>query len=359
MTATFYNEHDPFAAAWLRNLWAAGCIADGVVDERSVADLKAADLEPFDRAHFFAGLGGWDHALRLAGWPESAPVWTGSCPCQPWSVAGKRKGTDDVRHLWPVWFKLIAERAPPVVFGEQVSSPDGLRWFDAVSADLEAAGYAVGAVDTCAAGVGAPHLRQRLYFVAVADGGSRDLHLPRREPKRAVLDASGDGGVGGVADADGGVTCDGRLQRGGEHGLVAQDGGTRWVADADECARGQEREVGGRGDHRGVEESRTGSLGVGELGLVGDADEPGSQGWRVGRNGGNERPPRTPVLGGFWRDAEWLYCCDGKWRATQPGVHPLAHGFPNRVGLLRGAGNAIVPQQAAAFVTAFMQTRGA
>ena len=113
--------------------------------------------------HFFAGIGVWSYALRLAGWPDNRPVWTGSCPCQPFSSAGKGAGFTDERHLWPEFFRLIRECRPATVFGEQVASKDGLAWLDLVQNSLESAGYACGALDTCAAGVGAPHIRQRLY----------------------------------------------------------------------------------------------------------------------------------------------------------------------------------------------------
>ena len=71
MTA-YYNENDPFAAAWLRNLIAAGHITAGEVDERSIEEIAADDLEGFDRCHFFAGIAGWDLALQFAGWGDSA-----------------------------------------------------------------------------------------------------------------------------------------------------------------------------------------------------------------------------------------------------------------------------------------------
>jgi DNA (cytosine-5)-methyltransferase 1 len=171
MTA-YYNEIDPYAAQWLRNLIDGGHIAPGDVDERSIVDVRADDLRGYVQCHFFAGLGGWPHAFRLAGWPDDRPGWTGSCPCQPLSSAGHRKGHADERHLWPAFYGLISECAPPIVFGEQVASADGREWFAGVRADLEALGYACGAADLCAAGVGAPHIRQRLFWLADANGGN-------------------------------------------------------------------------------------------------------------------------------------------------------------------------------------------
>lgn len=168
----YYNEYDPKAAAWLQALIDAGHIPKGHVDTRSIEDLRPADLAGYTQCHFFAGIGGWSRALQLAGWPSDKPVWTGSCPCQPFSNAGKRKGVADERHLWPVFRDLIAECQPPIVFGEQVASSDGRNWLSSVRAEMEALGYAVGAADLCAAGVGAPHIRQRLWFVGMADTDS-------------------------------------------------------------------------------------------------------------------------------------------------------------------------------------------
>lgn len=162
----YYNEHDPKTAAWLRELIERGLIPDGVVDERSIADVQSSDLGSYTQCHFFAGIGGWPLALQLAGWPADRPVWTGSCPCQPFSVAGKGKADQDERHLWPVFAGLIAARKPSTVFGEQVASKAGREWLAGVFADLEAMGYQRAGADLCAAGVGAPHIRQRLFWVA-------------------------------------------------------------------------------------------------------------------------------------------------------------------------------------------------
>lgn len=169
MTA-YYNELDPKAAAWLRELIKNGHISYGDVDERSIEDVTPNELREYTQCHFFAGIGGWSLALRLAGWPDDRPVWTGSCPCQSFSAAGKGAGFADERHLWPAWFHLINQCRPSVVFGEQVGAAIGHGWLDLVQADMEAADYSVGAVCVPAAGVGAPHIRDRLWFVADANG---------------------------------------------------------------------------------------------------------------------------------------------------------------------------------------------
>ena len=205
----YYNEIDPYAAQWLRNLIAAGHIAHGEVDERSIVDVRADDLRGFDQCHFFAGIGVWSYALRQAGWSDDRHVWTGSCPCQPFSVAGRKGGLGDERHLWPHWSRLIGECRPDVIFGEQVASGDGLAWLDFVCADLETAGYAVGAVDTCAAGFGAPHIRQRLFFVADSEHSERrSLSGPERarehdgRPSPLPARSSECGGTSDVGDTD-------------------------------------------------------------------------------------------------------------------------------------------------------------
>lgn len=166
VSSVYYNEFDPRAAAWLRELIKAGAIADGEVDERSIEDIFPADLRGFTRCHFFAGIGVWEYALACARWPSDRVVWTGSCPCQPFSESGQGTGFTDERHLWPAWFHLIEICRPETIFGEQVASPDGLNWLDLVLSDLEGTDYAATAFDLCAASAGAPHRRQRLYFVA-------------------------------------------------------------------------------------------------------------------------------------------------------------------------------------------------
>ena len=208
----YYNEFDPFAASWLRNLIKAGLIPDGDVDERDLRDIRPSEIEGYTQYHFFAGIGGWAYALRLAGWPDDRPVWTGSPPCQPFSSAGRREGFADERHLWPAFLHHIRVLRPQVLFMEQVASQDGLAWLDLVSSDLEGEGYAVGSFDLCAAGVGSPHIRQRLWVVAerVADpqgvgciGGVQGASEKARKRRENASPATGSGRAGGNHLVDG------------------------------------------------------------------------------------------------------------------------------------------------------------
>src|SRR5688572_16506678 len=196
--AAYYNEIDPQAAQWLRNLIAAGLIAPGEVDERSIVDVAPSELVRFTQCHFFAGVGVWSDALRRAGWPDDRGVWTGSCPCQPFSDAGAGAGFADKRHLWPAWLHLIAQCRPAVIFGEQVASAAALRWWDLVSADLEGQIYACAAADLCAASVGAPHIRQRLFWLAESEHGRREGRQSSGQRSGAALPS---GAAGRMANA--------------------------------------------------------------------------------------------------------------------------------------------------------------
>lgn len=182
----YYSEWEPFAARWLRNLAAAGEIPAGVVDERDVRLVRPEDVAQYAVQHYFAGLAGWALALRLGGWPEGRPVWSASLPCQPFSSAGQGKGVEDERHLWPCFLSLVSALEPPTIFGEQVASKKGRAWLADVFIDLESVGYAVAAADLCASGVGAPHIRQRLFWCATRRGAA-DAEAPEKALKQNVL----------------------------------------------------------------------------------------------------------------------------------------------------------------------------
>lgn len=345
MKKSYYNENDPQAAEWLKQLIKEGLIAPGDVDNRSIEDVIPTDLLGYTQCHFFAGIGVWSAALRRAGWPDSKPVWTGSCPCQPFSGAGKGDGFADERHLWPAFFHLISQCHPDTAFGEQVASKDGLAWLDLVQSDLEATGYTVGAVDTCAAGFGAPHPRQRLYWVADSCGirfntgwnrhnSENDRGKPdsscknvgmanpkRRRQKEGQLDHSGIVGCNpGRQDTAYNSTA------ATEHGIL---GG---MADT-ECERVERYSWNGNG----------------------------AQGWTFKTRPGSESSPlgiELPgPLNGYWRNSDWLLCRDGKWRPVESGTFPLANGAAERVVRLRGYGNAINLYQAEGFVRAYLETK--
>lgn len=354
--SAYYNDDDPFVCAWLRELIKAGLIAPGEVDERSIEDVQADDLRGFTQCHFFAGIGVWSYALRAAGWPDDLECWTGSCPCQSFSASGKGEGFSDKRHLWPAWFRLISERCPHTIFGEQVASKDGLAWLDVVSADLEGKGYAIGATDLCAAGFGAPHIRQRLYFVAHAAGVR---HQRQSNGQSAGIQREGMGTRESWEQlSDLRPTLSSMAQPGSEQDESATTG--RLHANI-----GGSSELGqphGAGSLAGREASKAVGHGcpiISTGGASGMADTQDTNRRRAGNTGnGRRRASRVGGSGftdGFWRDAEWLYCRDGKYRPVEPGTFPLAHGATNRVGRLRGYGNALCAPVAQAFIEAYLE----
>ncbi len=303
----YYNECDPFAAEWLRQLMKTGSITNGEIDARPIQEVKVDDVKAYAQCHFFAGIGVWSYALERAGWGNE-PIWTGSCPCQPFSAAGSRKGVKDERHLWPQWYRLIEECRPVAIAGEQVASSAGRDWFDIVSCNLESSDYTVGAVNTLAAGFGAPHLRKRLYFCAITAGGVGN------SGKRRQLQAKGRNG--------------GQARESG-----SADAGT--VADAAST---------------GLEGSAGSSLSQGGLRSAGHRRNVPEVGQLVG--------PFTqdPKGCGFWKECEWVACTDDKRRPIEPWTFPLVDGSAPAVGpRLRGYGNALCAPQAQAFVTAMKE----
>lgn len=341
--SAYYNEHDPYAAQWLRNLVAAGEIAPGVVDETDILDVNPDDLRQYTQCHFFAGIGIWSYALRNAGVSDDTPVWTGSCPCQPFSAAGKRAGVADERHLWPAFHYLIEQCKPAVVLGEQVASKDGLLWLDTVSADLEGSGYAFGASDLCAAGITIPweqsqsgawlrraihsrpdavalrdfaawagenlgegghHIRQRLYFVGLADGddaGRQGRLSGRTDPERENLDGHAgrdSAAVGARNAASGGLQHEPDARPAELLGEAAADTGIRAELGRHHpgLLHGQSPDHAGRGGH------------------------------------------------------DWLLFKDNKFRAVEPRTSPLADGVTARMGKLRAFGNALDGKTATRFI---------
>ena len=338
MTKVYYNEFDSNAAAWLRELINDGMIAPGDVDERSIIDVEAKDLEGYNQHHFFAGIGGWSYALRLANWRDDVSVWTASLPCQPFSLAGKQLGKQDERHLLPHFLELVKKCRPDTIFGEQVERAIGHGWLDDLQATMEAEGYAIGHCVLGAHSVNAAHIRQRLYWVAdsaSAGGCWRESLGGRRysEPRGSSEDC-------GLGIANG--------------------------------SRSQQRiETAASARYRCPAES------AGDANSLGYTEYNGRIASQI--EGSNESPIHNSQT---WKNCtsepegasspasiSWLYCRDNKYRPIESGIKPLVDGVPRgmvhssdprntqeaRAMRLRGYGNAIVPTLAAEFIKSYME----
>jgi DNA (cytosine-5)-methyltransferase 1 len=364
---TFYNEIEPFCVEWMQNLMTGNVITPGYVEPKSITEITPDELEKYQRCHFFSGIGVWDYALRQAGWPDDIEVWTGSCPCQGFSCAGKRRGFDDERHLWPAWFKLIKARQPLFIFGEQVASKDALAWLDLVCDDLESEGYTVRAFDLCASGFGGPHIRQRLFWVAVSKRGrcGKDWITQSME---------------GVSKS-----------RKNNSGKIEEPNTSNRMAYSEPERRRRRGDGNQAGDSGKVQTQRRSGISGG----LGNAIDKGLQRQqrdehdrdKPGRKRENEtgHASATGPVNGFWsRDAEWIPCTDNTARPIECGTFPLAYIMPrsirqiqpriqgisgmaefndeslkrakrNRIGRIKAYGNAIVAEVAIEFIKSVIE----
>ena len=408
--SAYYNEIDPYAAQWLRNLIDKGLIAPGVVDERSIEDVKPNELMGYTQCHFFAGIGVWSLALRRAGWPDNRPIWTGSCPCQPFSAAGAQAGFEDARHLWPSLAWLIKQCGPSVVAGEQVASKSVEPWIDLVHADLEALDYAFGCIAFPSAGVGSPHIRDRAYWVGNSnESGSQRLSrdgctegrkgssgpvteagLSGRlaDTAREQHDRPGISGETGRAEhtdgcADGGLANpDGSGREQGSEGRQAVGYGPAFESDSSLGGMANSN-LHEHGQPKRERDSKEGSIsgeyrqeitGPREFGRasdsicgMADAKLQQRQGSTTDSDEARGRDEESAALAGlcsesrpgptngFWGDADWLLCRDDKWRPVKSGSFPLADGVASRVGRLRAYGNAINAEAATVFIQSVME----
>lgn len=310
----YYNEFDPKAAAWLRQLIKNGNITPGEVDERSIKEVKADDLVGFDRVHFFAGIGTWDYCLNQAGWGDR-PIWTASLPCQPFSAAGKGLGKADERHLLPHYLNLVRECKPTTIIGEQVAAAIGHGWLDDLYAEMEACDYAIGSAVIGAHSIGAPHIRQRLYWVAnsINDSGQRSVGRVNGKENSSQISYRKD------------IT------------IAGESGGTSEYV-----------------------------CGMANTNTTGKTEQ------------GHRQPLEERLSDGFVRSCEdgveWIYCRDNKYRPVKPGIFPLVDGATGgmvysgdssaqinanetqeaRAMRLKGYGNAIQAQTAIAFIRAYL-----
>lgn len=306
---SYYNDIEPSAILWLEQAIREGYIPEGDIDSRPIQEIHPDDLKGYDHHHFFAGIGGWALALREAGWPDNKPVWTGSCPCQPFSTAGRQKGQADERHLWPVWGKLIREYGPATIFGEQVANAITKGWLDEVYDDLESEGYACASAVLPACSIGAPHRRDRLWFVAhcavphdtgrpseISEPAQRETEQRPRPPRYTQF--SGPGSLGNIK----------------HNGFSSAAEPESHAQTNVYCAEGTNRA---------------------------------------------RQPARASTPNFVSEPTEWVLCPDGRARAIKSGLRLLDYGVPKelREPTIHGFGNAIVPGVAAEFISAFMETQ--
>lgn len=361
----YLNEWDAFAAQWCRNLAEMKQIPACEVDETDIRKFTGDRLNGYSQCHFFAGIGGWPLALRLAGVPEDASVWTASCPCQPFSRIGKKQGTDDERHLWPEFRRLYRLGRPQIMFGEQVAGKDGIEWLKAVRDDLQEDGYATASAVLRSPLVEKDHDRPRIYWGAWS---ARDFR-----PVRFASDCDQFGYCPecGIDYAE--CECPGPTEDGVV--VVESDGGLFGCRLADSDNAGQQAGRGTVFKHQ-WDDSRGGGICNGSQ-LVYPSGA-GPQGH--GRDGNDKSKPRRNdrLSGGSIAtpsgDVCLVECENGKWRCFQSGSFPMAYGIPsslgrgkseldrlaknaraNRNGRIKGYGNAIVPELAAVFIECFFE----
>lgn len=396
MSRALYNEIDPVSCAVLREAIARGIIAPGEVLECSIKDLTPNDLRGFEQVHLFAGAGCWSVAARQAGWADSRPLWSASCPCQPFSVVGQGKGVDDPRHLWPDLFRLIRACRPDVIVGEQVSGAPGYGWLDGVFADLAQENYASEAVDIPALAVDAPQQRNRLYWIAVGNSyAERGLQSQGRigdigrwardaDARRAVAGSDSGReawgsifGPGEGAGPDEQRTYDQPRGRDGCGGMVGANGRGRDGRPQDALGGSLGRDAAQRpddgvdmvnaeglrrGEGRPEYELRGGRVAAASAdvcGALGSALRAGLEGYAGHgdrRPGWAESPgPVATPNGSFWDDHYWIECADGKARRAKPGLRLLVDGMAGRADLWRLAGNSIVAPLAVEAIAALAE----
>jgi len=293
---------------------------------------------------------------------EYPDIITGGFPCQPFSIAGKQKGTSDDRHLWPEMFRIIKTFQPRFVIGENVRGivniQDGLV-FETVCTDLESEGYEVQPFNIPAAGVGAPHRRERIFFLAIREdvantigndegeeisrgNGEEDFvqeehrkndHSSRFSSGASAIRSSDHGHETDVANAES-ISSDvrGHEQHQGERngqGKIRRTSSSD-VADTDtRFGNGENQKI-----QSGGKTSDTSSAGKGTD--VADTDTERLQG---------AEQPET-----YTRKTETQFSTTqsseaaGDFWIVEPNVGRVAHGISGRVYRLKGLGNSIVPQ---------------
>ncbi len=278
-----YVEKDAYCVKILRARIAEGYLCDAPI----WGDIKTFDGRP---------------------WSGCVDIITAGFPCQPFSVAGKRKGADDDRNLWPETLRVIREVRPRYAFCENVPGLIGgdHGYFGRILNDLSESGYDARWRIVSAADVGAPHLRKRLWILASMVSANKERCgwvLPEREGSGEGMEAALDGSG-----------ADATLADSHEFGRRRRDHGD---------ARGQDGALQTSGSCPGNQQT--------------PMADPHDAGWGTERISINSSPEYAATELPSWWDN------DPAEDATESQVGRVAHGVPDRVGQLRALGNAQVP----------------
>jgi DNA (cytosine-5)-methyltransferase 1 len=296
-----FCEIDSFCQAVLRKHWP---------NSQIYGDIRTLTNTPpvHDRKHPRIADEGQKSKPRISPLKEVFLV-TGGFPCQPFSAAGKRKGTDDDRHLWPEMRRVIQEFSPRWVVAENVRvllSINGGLVFEQVCLDLEALGYEVQPFVIPACAVNAPHRRDRVWIVAYCTGERRINGSDNRKGRQILHNENGD-------------ASQSESQRSGWDGRACAIDGASPDSVSDGERSAYRREIGKR--------------------VTGWKDENKRKGNKV----------RSNIANGD-HDEEW----EENWSQVATRLCPLDDGLPNglarpkgwRNAALKAAGNSIVPQVA-------------
>jgi DNA (cytosine-5)-methyltransferase 1 len=273
--------------------------------------------------------------VRTIDYDGTVDIITGGYPCQPFSFAGKRKGAEDDRHLWPAMFKLIQKHRPTWVIGENVAGHINMG-LDSVLADLESENYRTRTFVIPAVALNAKHRRDRLWIVGHAehDGSSScgDFGEFQRKPdgtQTTIFEFEGTS-----SSADDAAMADTNLQRQVSTAQARNDGKNKQKPD--------DKQLRGCGAAYGSEETM--------------ADTTSK---RQQRQGKHERPvnKKTDKVEKTNRSIDCCKAIKNQW-LTEPAVGRVANGIPRRMDRLKQLGNAVVPQIPEIIGNAILEVEG-
>ena len=266
---------------------------------------------------------------------EYPDIITGGFPCQPFSVAGKQKGTGDDRHLWPEMFRIIKTFKPKFVIGENVKGliniQDGVV-FETVCTDLESEGYEVQAFNIPAAGVGAPHRRERIWIIAtnvvnsISDNEREQITRGDEEERRIQEEYRQDNSTARQSSRTGAI-------RNGDRGYEDMENSRRALQQGTVFQGENENEI-----RKGNADQSQRSSSSSEY----DVANPSSEQSHSNDNGQEQREisqQEQIELGGRSSGTLW----PSNWE-FEPNVGRVANGIPGRVHRLKGLGNSIIPK---------------